>query len=178
MAPFARTPDLAQPTLEPFLQHQWRLHTAHLKQQPRFTACLLRQLQEYLGDKVVLHHADHELQQLRVFCPRQYFTGALNTWQAPELFEPFHTSIHPTLRNTIWHCPPQGQEAVAKRTHHYLLLPFPEWQPPTDHQSSTRHHVTTPFSTTSRAIVQSTTLAPFPLLPHPYTSRHSPLRNQ
>ena len=51
---------------EPFLQHQWRLHTAHLKQQPRFTARLLRQLQEYLGDKVALHHADHELQQLRI----------------------------------------------------------------------------------------------------------------
>ena len=74
--------------LEPFLQHQWRLHTLHLKHQPRFTARLLRQLQEYVGDKVVLHHADHELQQLRVFCPRQYFAGALNTWQAPELLEP------------------------------------------------------------------------------------------
>ena len=50
----------------------------HLKQQPRFTARLLRQLQEFLGDQVVLHHADHELQQLRIFCPRQYFTGALH----------------------------------------------------------------------------------------------------
>ena len=91
--------------LEPFLQHQWRLHTAHLKQQPRFTARLIRQLQEYLGDKVVLHHADHELQQLRIFCPRQYFTGALNTWQAPELFEPLphlHSSnIHDYLSATI-----------------------------------------------------------------------------
>ena len=91
--------------LEPFLQHQWKLHTAHLKHQPRFTARLLRRLQEFLGDQVVLHHADHELQQLRIFCPRQYFTGALATWQAPELFEPMPTlhlsNIHEYLLNTV-----------------------------------------------------------------------------
>ena len=40
------------------------------------------------GDEVVLHHADHELQQLRIFSPQQYFLGALNTWRAPELFRP------------------------------------------------------------------------------------------
>ena len=79
-------PSLVQ-HLEPFLAHQWRLHNAHLQHQPRFTARLLRQLQELLGPHTVLHHADHELQQLRLFCPRQYFTGALNTWQSPELFE-------------------------------------------------------------------------------------------
>ena len=61
-------PSLVQ-HLQPFLEHQWRLHNTHLKQQPRFTARLLRQLQEYLGQNTVLHHADHELQQLRLFCP-------------------------------------------------------------------------------------------------------------
>ena len=85
--------------LEPFLQHQWRLHTTHLKQQPRFTARLIRQLQEFLGDKVVL------LQQLRVFCPRLYFAGALNTWHSPELFEPLPflnpSNIHDHLTATI-----------------------------------------------------------------------------
>ena len=30
--------------LKPFLEHQWRLHNTHLKQEPRFTAHLLRQL--------------------------------------------------------------------------------------------------------------------------------------
>ena len=53
----------------------------------------------------MLHHADHELQQLRAFCPRQYFTGALNTWQAPELFEPLPhltaSHIHDHLSATI-----------------------------------------------------------------------------
>ena len=48
--------------LEPFLQHQWHLHIAHLKQHPHFTARLVRQLQAFLRDPVVLHHADHELQ--------------------------------------------------------------------------------------------------------------------
>jgi len=97
-------PSLTQ-HLEPFLQHQWKLHIDHLKQQPRFTARLLRQLQEFLGDQVVLHHADHELQQLRIFCPRQYFTGALATWQTPELFAPMPTlqssNIHDYLTQTI-----------------------------------------------------------------------------
>lgn len=54
---------------EAFLQQQWRQHLHQLDQQPKFIARLLRQLQEHLGDHVVLHHADHELQQLRVFCP-------------------------------------------------------------------------------------------------------------
>ena len=73
--------------------------------QPRFTARLLRQPQKFLGDQVVLHHADHELQQLRIFCPRQYFAGALATWQSPELFSPMPTlqssNIHEHLIHTI-----------------------------------------------------------------------------
>ena len=39
-------------------------------------------------DKVVLHHADHELQHLRIFCPHIYFRGCLATWHSPELFQP------------------------------------------------------------------------------------------
>ena len=70
-----------------FLNQQWQQHI-HLNQQPRFTARLIRQLQEYPRDQVVLRHADHELQLLRIFCPQQYFLGALNTWRAPELFQP------------------------------------------------------------------------------------------
>ena len=97
-------PSLVQ-HLQPFLEHQWRLHNTHLKQQPRFTARLLRQLQEHLGKHTLLHHADHELQQLRLFCPRQYFTGALNTWQSPELFEPLPyitaANIHDHLAATV-----------------------------------------------------------------------------
>ena len=97
-------PSLVQ-HLQPFLEHQWRLHNIHLKQQPRFTARLLRQLQEHLGKHTLLHHADHELQQLRLFCPRQYFTGALNTWQSPELFEPLPyitaANIHDHLAATV-----------------------------------------------------------------------------
>ena len=66
---------------------------------------LLRQLQADLCDRVVLHHADHELQQLRVFCPQQNFTAALNTRQAPELFEPLPhltpTNTHAHLAATI-----------------------------------------------------------------------------
>ena len=44
-----------------FLNQQWKQHIHQLHQQPRFTAKLLRQLQERLGDQVILHHADHEL---------------------------------------------------------------------------------------------------------------------
>ena len=79
--------------LEPFLQHQWRLHTTHLKQHPRFTARLLRQLQEHLGDNVVLHHADHELQQ--------HFSNH------------YHTSHQPTSTTTS---PPPFQRASALDT--------------------------------------------------------------
>ena len=43
--------------------------------------------------------------KLRLFCPRQYFTGALNTWQSPELFEPLPyltvANIHDHLKATV-----------------------------------------------------------------------------
>ena len=152
-------PSLTQ-HLDAFLQHQWRLHVAQLKQTPRFTARLLRQLQAFLGDQVVLHHADHELQQLRVFCPRQYFIGAINTWQAPELFEPLPhlnpTNTHDHLTATIppglrslqmgisqrlhdllWHSSPQGQKTMEEGSHHHHLLSLPGRQPPSHHQQRT-----------------------------------------
>ena len=58
----------------------------------------------------------------------------------------YKSNFRKDFNNTIHHCSPQGQEAMAQRTHHYLLLPFPERQPPTHHQSSTRHHVCNTFS--------------------------------
>lgn len=102
-----------------------------------------QQLQEYLGDKVVLHHADHALQQLRIFCPQQNFRGALDTWQAPELFQPLPhltplnlqdhlmATVPPGLRTRykwgfrtdftiprgIVNCPPQGKQTMAERPH-------------------------------------------------------------
>ena len=144
----------------------------------------LRQLQSYLGDQVVLHHADHELQQLRVFCPRQYFTGALNTWQALELFELPHltpTNIHdhltaaipPSLRsrykwglrNPLRRRPPQSQKTMAEGPHHHLILPVHGRQPLSHHQPGTRHHSPTPLPTTPGTTLHSTALASLSFLP-------------
>ena len=36
----------------------------------------------------MLHHADHELENLRIFCPQHYFHGCLTTWNTPQLFLP------------------------------------------------------------------------------------------
>ena len=60
-----------------FLAAQWTNHLHHLQHEDRFTARSIKQLQEFLSDAVVLHHADHELQHLRIFCPRVYFRGCL-----------------------------------------------------------------------------------------------------
>ena len=187
-------PSLTQ-HLEPFLEHQWRLHNTHLKQHPRFTARLLRQLQEHLGPHTVLHHADHELQQLRVFC--QYFTGAQHmaisrtfcTTSIPynrQYPRPpqSHRSLHPThplqvglpqgLQHPIWSGPPQREKTLAERPHHHLLFPFTQWQPPTHHQPCPGHHSPTPLPPT----FHPATLASFPLLPHPNPSRHLTIRHQ
>ena len=192
-------PSLAQ-HLQPFLEHQWRLHNTHLKQQPRFTARLLRQLQEYLGQNTVLHHADHELQQLRLFCPRQYFTGALNTWQSPELFEPLPyltaANIHDHLTATV---PPILRTRYKWGFCKDFNIPYgvvhlkqkKQWQKGRTIISyfhslsgnllritSRRHYPSTPLPPTSRTTVHPTTLAPLPQLPHPNPSRHLLVRHQ
>ena len=71
-----------------FLQHQWKQHITSLHHTPRFTSRNVTQLQQFLTDKLVLHHADHELQNLRIFCPQHYFHGCLATWNTPQLFQP------------------------------------------------------------------------------------------
>ena len=84
-----------------FLTPQWNKHQLHLQHEDRFTARSIKQLQEFLGDKVVLHHADHELQHLRLFCPKIYFRGCLATWQSPELFQPLPDDTDQTISNII-----------------------------------------------------------------------------
>ena len=81
------------------LTEQWKQHLHHLHYEARFTAHSVKQLQQFLGDKVVLHHADHELQHLRIFCPRIYFRGCLATWQSPELFRPLPHDAEDTIRH-------------------------------------------------------------------------------
>ena len=100
VAPHSRLPTIPCAAHEPFLHQQWQHRIHSLKHHPRFTARLVRQLQEYLGDKVVLHRPDHELQQIRIFCPQKNFFGALTTWRAPELFQPMP---HLTPRNIQEH---------------------------------------------------------------------------
>ena len=46
----------------------------------------LARLKRWLPRKVVLHHADHEIHRLTVFCPRLYSFGVLRTWQDDQLF--------------------------------------------------------------------------------------------
>ena len=114
-----------------FITTQWHLHIQHLHKEPRFTARSVKQLQHPLGDTVVLHHADQELQHLRIFCSRLYFRGRMATWHSPELFTPLHhhtVQAYPgTLRRKYrWrlrskanmpyrHCPFEGQEALEQR---------------------------------------------------------------
>lgn len=71
-----------------FLQHQWKQHISSLHHAPRFTSRKVTQLQQFLTDKLVLHQADHELQNLCIFCPQHYFHGCLTTWNTPQLFKP------------------------------------------------------------------------------------------
>ena len=48
-----------------FLQHQWKQHVASLRH--------VTQLQQFLTDKLVLHHVDHELQKRSHFLPTALF---------------------------------------------------------------------------------------------------------
>ena len=61
----------------PFLQQQWPQHIDNIRRTPRFTSRNVTQLQQFLTDKLVLHHAD-----------QHYFHGCLTTWNTPQLFLP------------------------------------------------------------------------------------------
>ena len=89
---------------EPFLQQQWKHHIDHIHHIPRFTSRNVTQLQQFLTDKLVLHHADHELQNLRLSCPQHYFHGCLTTWNTPQLFLP--TTSPPYSSTTSHHAHP------------------------------------------------------------------------
>ena len=90
----------------PFLHQQWKQHIDNLLYTPRFTSRNVTQLQQFLTDKLVLHHADHELQNLRLFCPQHYFHGCLTTWNTPQLFLPL-------------------PDLTAQQLHQFLTQSFP-----------------------------------------------------
>ena len=69
-----------------FLENEWSSHLRDLQETPRLTIDHISMLKEFLGAEVVIHHADHQNQNARVFCPQLYFRGCKNTWTDPELF--------------------------------------------------------------------------------------------
>ena len=68
------------------LQELWSSHTRELQEFPRLTIDHVTKLKEFLGKDVVIHHADHQNQNARVFCPQLYFRGCKNTWTDLQLF--------------------------------------------------------------------------------------------
>ena len=86
--------------------------------------------------------------------------------------------LSPQFHHPVWRCPPQGEEAVAQRTNHHLVLPLIGWQPLTNHQPRPGHHSSTPLPPTARTPLHSPNLATFPHPSRPCSSRHHPPRNQ
>ena len=80
---------------KPFLQHQWREDIDSLRHTPRFTSRNITQLQQFLTDKFLLHHANHKLQ------PQHYFYGCLTTWNTPQLFKPLPHLTHDQLQSLL-----------------------------------------------------------------------------
>ena len=80
-----------------FLQEQWSIHLQALKQVPRLTVDHISQLKAILGEQVVIHHADHQNQNARIFCPQLYFQGCNNTWNDPQLFSKLEMSSEEAL---------------------------------------------------------------------------------
>ena len=74
----------------------------------------------------MLHHADHELQNLRVFCPQHYFHGWLPTWNAPQLSTTLQNHFR-TARETstlphhvLPRTPPQSLPMGFSRKHFHI----------------------------------------------------------
>ena len=177
-------------------------HNLQLHHEDRFTARSVKKLQEFLGDKVALHHADHELQHLRIFCPHIYFRGCLATWQSPELFQPLPDDTDQTISNIIqhtypahlrqkykwgfntkfkmpiWGRPPESQKTMEKRPHHHLLLQVLLWPTLTRHLQRPQHYDPSSSTSITRTTLHSTTVASFPRLSSRHTSFRGSSRSQ
>ena len=94
----SRSPDSSPPTLP--LRSATTVVTPQPQPQfPRFTSGHLTQLQHFRSDKLLLlHHADHELQNLRIFCP------ASPHGTHPTISSHSHTS--PLTNYTLFSLPP------------------------------------------------------------------------
>lgn len=68
------------------LQVQWSQHLQDLNNSPRLTVDHISRLKAVIGKQAVIHHADHQNQNARTFCPQLYFRGCNNTWTDPQLF--------------------------------------------------------------------------------------------
>ena len=73
-------------TFTTFLQELWTDHLQTMDTTPRLTMDHIHTLKRFLGKDIVIHHADHQNQNARLFCPQLYFQGCANTWQDPQLF--------------------------------------------------------------------------------------------
>ena len=84
---------------EILLQDLWSLHLEELQETPRLTIGHISKLREFLGNEVVIHHADHQNQNARVFCPQLYFRGCRNTWTDPQLFTKLEITPQQAIEN-------------------------------------------------------------------------------
>ena len=55
------------------LQVQWSQHLQDLNNSPRLTVDHISRLKAVIGKQAVIHHADHQNQNARTFCPQLYF---------------------------------------------------------------------------------------------------------
>ena len=86
---FHGCPPFSHDELQAELLRQWTAHTTELRENPRFTFQNIKHLLQWLPQNVVIHHADHEIHRITLFCPCLYFDSACRTWDDPELFSRF-----------------------------------------------------------------------------------------
>ena len=103
-------PPFSHRDLQAELLRQWTAHTKELQTNPRFSFHNIKHLLQWLPPNVVIHHADHEIHRITLFCPSFYFESACRTWDDPELFSRFPgneedaqkliaTALTPSLQN-------------------------------------------------------------------------------
>ena len=103
-------PPFSHRDLHAELLRQWTAHTKELQTNPRFSFHNIKHLLQWLPPNVVIHHADHEIHRITLFCPSFYFESACRTWDDPELFSRFPgneedaqkliaTALTPSLQN-------------------------------------------------------------------------------
>ena len=80
-------PAMLEAEFQELMLQEWQLHCQALREHSRLTWLDVSTIRNILHSEFVLHCEDHEPNHVMTFCPRFFFSSALQTWEDADVFE-------------------------------------------------------------------------------------------